>query len=172
MQTKMRISFPIGIFVVGGLACLLPSLCCGQNLTIATLDGQSGKPLKHITVFLYASDLDLYPTAKGIQLLGRAETSADGSVQLSLPSPVPKMLLVSPEWDFRWITSCEKPQTKTLYDTDIVLKSGVLADNSNCGPKGQLTAKLTATPGRIVLFARKLTARERFKLFFIGGFGF
>jgi hypothetical protein len=143
MQTKMRISCPIGIFVVG-LASLLPSLCWGQSVTIATLDGQSGKPFKHITVSLYASDPGLYPTANGIQLLGRGETSADGSVQFSLPSHVPKMLFVSPDWDFRWITRCEKTQTKTLYDTDIVLKSEVLADNSNCGPKGQLTGKLTA----------------------------
>lgn len=52
---------------------LLPSLCYGQNIMIATVDGQSGKPLQRITVPLYASDIELYPTADGIALQGEAK---------------------------------------------------------------------------------------------------
>jgi len=166
----MKVRFQIGILLAIAVAYLLPSACSGQNITIAAVDGESGKPLEHITVVLSMSDQDLQELRGAFHstILAQKETLADGSVQFSLPTQVPKMLIIAPGWGSRGLIGCKKLRTSLFFDTGVVLKTGVVSDGSNCDPTGKLTGKFAATPGRIVLFARKVTTWERLKGFLMG----
>jgi|HubBroStandDraft_6_1064221.scaffolds.fasta_scaffold1078028_1 hypothetical protein len=166
----MRIRFQIRIVVTIAIAFLLPSVCCGQKITIAALDGESGKPLEHITIFLSISDQELHELRGAFHstILAQGETSADGTVEFSLPPEVPKMLITAPDWGSHGMIGCKDLRKSLFFDTAIVLKAGVVSDDSNCDPTGKLTSKFTATSGKIVLFARKITTWERLKRLLIG----
>jgi hypothetical protein len=142
---------------------LLPSLCYGQNIMIATVDGQSGKPLQRITVPLYASDIELYPTADGIALQGEAKPPHTKPFNSPWHLAFRSLCLF-----LRTGTSVGSPAVRSRKrrrsTTHIALKSGIVSDNSDCDPRALLTG--CRYPGRIVSFAKKLTAWERFKAFF------
>ena len=166
----MRIKFLRGMFAIVTFACSLPSLCYAQDITISTMDGKSGKPLEHIAVTLSISDQQLQRVHGGFPstVVGQKETSADGTARFSLPPDVPKMLIVHLSWGSRKMVGCETQGTDRFFDTEVVLKTGIIFNNSGCDPNGKLTAKFTATPGKIILFARNATFWEKLEGFLVG----
>jgi hypothetical protein len=170
MRTKIRIGSSIGVLMTIGLACSMPPDCYGQNVTIATVDGKSGRALEHITVALsiFDQEPEAVHAAFPSTVVGQKETSADGTVQFSLPPHVPRMLIVYPSWGLYKIVGCETRRTDRFFDAELVLKTGIIFNNSGCDPKGKLTGKFPATPGKIILFARKATFWEKLEGFLVG----
>lgn len=151
-----RIALVMGCMTLWFL--VLPLSASPQDITIRLINATSGKPLSKISVSMGAwngtFDVRKGPYPEQIRMI----TDAEGRAVFHLPRPTPEHIgfSVGTPWDFAgcWHLRDSSPET--------VLRSGVVADydETKCGkrkPKIQVSAK----PGEVVIFERKLTLWEK-----------
>ena len=120
-----------------------------QKLKIVVLNGKTGKPIQNSRLLIFQGETsdevkqhardstDLFTNDKGIAILPIQSTISDVQVWV----------------DF--MTQCEKSPNAATLNIPAALEHGVISENS-CG-----SIKVSAEPGKIVVFARKPTLRER-----------
>jgi hypothetical protein len=131
------------------------------EFTVRLIDARSGKPLKRVTVRMFAWNGEWSydpkrPSVKRTKL--NAITDAEGRALFRLSQPLPEhigFLFLAPD-DF---AGCCCRQN---FSPEEVRQSGVVADydQSKCGG---LKSTASPKPGEIVIFEKKLTKWEKMR---------
>jgi hypothetical protein len=122
----------------------------GGHITVRLMDASNGKPLKGVSLgFEFTTE-----TGRALKFWN-AVTNTEGRVVISLPEPVPERIVIS--YSPNEVGSCS--------DVDFliarVLKAGIVAEYKCNDDKTKWPSK--ATPGELVLFARRVSLWERIK---------
>lgn len=137
-----------------------------QNMTVVVIDGKSGKPMMGRWVVVSGQDRRLYPQNGGH--LGpvltpknarNSRTGRDGAIRFSLQGALPRRLFVDVGTPDE-VTPCQRPPTPLTYDTDEALATGIVGVDT-CDTSGRVQNRFQPEPGRIIVFWRKLTFREK-----------
>ena len=134
-------------FRVALFACLLPSTCFSQAISVRAINGRDGHPLPNETVV--AQFLDEQPAR--VSSPQQIKTDANGEAQIRVPHPTPKHLMIRLVLTSEhWNCSCG-----LMTDTGKVLGNGVLQAGNAHG------VQVAARPGQVVFVATPFTFFER-----------
>jgi hypothetical protein len=90
----------------------------------------------------------------------QATTDAEGKATIHLEDPLPAVLSV--------LTGPAKACTKAgwghqgTFETQRVVKEGIVTQDELCDPKGKLKGRYPAKPGEVVIFSRRFTEWDHF----------
>lgn len=131
-----------------------------KEITLRFVDYETGQPIKKVGVTavwwngIIPPDGVITPAIQKIVSKVSSKTGSDGVIRLSLPTPAPEHLEVSSPFD-----------TVDGVDAQLIVRevmengTCVIADADN-SPNSKLLPG-TKVPGEVVIFTRKLTARDR-----------
>jgi hypothetical protein len=131
-----------------------------SEVRVRVLDYRTGRPVQRRTVQL------LLPVSPGqirndsVRML--AKTGGDGVAVFHLSEPLPPILWIVPEYSMGDY-SCTKRQE---FETSEVLREGVVGDVADfplC--EHHISSSVTAGPGEVVVYTRRLNAWLRFRRF-------
>ena len=158
MKSQRLLQFcGVGTIASSALLLLWPLVvgASPQDIAVRLINGKSGKPLQGVSVRMTAWNgpptfrPDNIPKS---QVAEHATTDAEGRAVFHLPDPPLEHVgfMLEPPMDFFgcWRRDTLSPET--------ILRSGIVAqyDESNCG---ELKSKVSAKPGEVIIFEKKLT---------------
>ena len=141
------------------VVCLISSLLSAEpistDITFRFVNPNSGEPVKNLTVFFTAWNVDrLPPRASEIVARATIRTDKEGKAVFHLPQPIPKHL----EWNAFDIRGCSDKDYSAEQASE-ALRIGFVANyDPGCG---KLKTQIGAKPGEIVILDRPLTLLER-----------
>ena len=118
------------------------------QLTILVLNGVSGKPIDNARLLVFAGTTD---DVRSEQHSFDLHTDATGTAIVPPGQMWAANLLIFVDF----MTQCEPHPNLTSLSVPLAMQTGLVGANS-CG-----SVKVQATPGQLVVFARKPTLRER-----------
>ena len=145
----------MAILALGSLA-----LCSASDIKVRLLNGKTGAPMPDQPVVAW---INLGMSApKSTQHMFEAHTDSGGVATVHLPEDQAIQTITAAEAAYYGLIPCVRrdwEENKFLYQE--VLTSGAVGVNT-CDPKGPLKRTITASPGEIVVFARKPNWWEAF----------
>lgn len=136
------------------------------DITVRFIDGKRGTPLLIHSRFQLRGCKGLEGRMKGTvqdcprEWVWMAITDSEGEATFHLEDPLPALLDV-------WagpIKECTKARGEHggLFETQQILREGIVTQNEVCDPKGKLKAKYSPKPGEVVIFWRRFTQWDHF----------
>lgn len=130
-----------------------------NTITLRLLNGKTGRLVSPTGILVRANHL---PTDHG----DWTKQNDDGTAELKVPGDVSVLLIhATYEDSTEYFINCDGPkQTDTpaelWYATSDIMTKGVVAPDGCLKPKAVEKLKVSAKPGELVLFVRKLNWRE------------
>jgi len=143
-------------------ALLLAHVASAEDVTIRLVDVNSGAGERSCYVQLFLGD-----TRSGAGHTNFVQTSADGRARFSLSEPLPKTVWASVETPDACASPCAYMGVLSVEE---ILRTGVMMKlpgdvNTKgvpyCTPNYKKLEEITAKPGEILVFVRKLSWLER-----------
>jgi hypothetical protein len=121
-------------------------------VTVRVIDARDGKPYANLPVFVTLYKWKLKPgdprfgSLADVDTHFKRTTDARGEIRFSLPPPTAPQMAAEPGGPF----ACGG----TLFNTETILKSGVVGENRCKGKLRKSRIRFQAKPGEVVVFAR------------------